>query len=83
MAAPWVDQWDEAQRAWLELGQRMGWCSAPVCATHDGLPSTREDVLRWDEGGDPCEHAVRLWHYGEEAWLPGGYEDPGTNREGR
>lgn len=30
-----MDFWD-----WLEYGKRLGWCTEPVCATHDGIPGT-------------------------------------------
>jgi len=49
---------------WLELGIQNGYCSEPVCNTHDGLPSTEEEDQEWEEGYDPCVPAVRL--------LPGG-----------
>lgn len=46
---------------WVKHGETKGWCSEPVCVTHDGLPSTDEEIAEWEDGGDPCEHAVRLW----------------------
>ena len=46
---------------WLLLGINNGWISRPVCSTHDGLPSTRDEDIEWDEGGDPCVYAVRLF----------------------
>jgi hypothetical protein len=42
---------------WLEIGWRNGWCSAPVCAVHDGLPMTVFE----EEEDDPCIHVVRLY----------------------
>jgi hypothetical protein len=46
---------------WLNIGIDNGWCSMPVCATHDGLPGTIEENSEWEEGGDPCQVAVRIW----------------------
>ncbi len=47
---------------WLQIGIDNGWISKPVCVTHEGLPSSDEEAIAWDEGFDPCEFAVRLWH---------------------
>jgi hypothetical protein len=48
---------------WLEIGMKEGYCSSPVCNTHDGLPSSEEEDAEWEDGGDPCVPAVRLfWH---------------------
>jgi hypothetical protein len=38
----------------------LGYCTRPVCATHDGLPSTDEEDAEWEDGYDPCVAAVRL-----------------------
>jgi hypothetical protein len=46
---------------WLEIGMDLGYCSEPVCNTHDGLPSTPEEDEMWEDGGDPCVPAVRLY----------------------
>ena len=45
---------------WLRLGIERGYCSEPVCHTHDGLPYTEEEETEWEVGFDPCLHAVRL-----------------------
>lgn len=50
------------QDEWIDLGVEQGWCSQPVCATHDGVPNTFDEDAEWDEGGDPCQHVVRLWN---------------------
>ncbi len=42
---------------WLETGHRNGWCGAPVCVPHDGIPTTEEE----DEDIDMCLHVVRLY----------------------
>ncbi len=46
---------------WLKLGIERGWCSEPVCSTHDGLPSTDAEGVQWEQGYDPCVPAVRLY----------------------
>lgn len=45
---------------WLEAGVEAGWVMRPTCATHDGLPTTRAEEDEFEEGGDPCIHALRL-----------------------
>ena len=47
---------------WLTAGIKYGYCSEPVCNTHDGLPSTPEEEEEWEQGLDPCVPAVRLWN---------------------
>jgi hypothetical protein len=44
---------------WLEFGIRQGFCSAPVCSTHDGIPTTVGEDEEWGESGDPCVHVIR------------------------
>lgn len=46
---------------WMEIGIRKGWAGAPVCYTHDGLPTTEAEDEAWVEGDDPCLHIVRLY----------------------
>ena len=46
---------------WMAEGIKSGWCGPPVCATHDGYPTTvDEDDELWD-GGEPCFHVSRLY----------------------
>lgn len=45
---------------WLTYGIEQGYCSKPVCNTHEGLPSTPEEDDMWEDGWDPCVFAVRL-----------------------
>jgi hypothetical protein len=45
---------------WLELGINNSWCGPPVCYTHDGLPTTEDEDLEFDEL-DPCIHIIRLY----------------------
>ena len=45
---------------WLELGIGFGFCSEPVCDTHDGVPMNKEETAAFEEGLDPCIPVVRL-----------------------
>lgn len=47
---------------WLANGIEKGWISDPYCVTHDGgLEYMSEEELEdWDQGGDPCQHVVRI-----------------------
>jgi hypothetical protein len=50
------------QYEWLQYGIKHGFCSEIVCNTHDGLPSSgEEEDAEWEEGGDPCVPAVRIF----------------------
>lgn len=51
-----MDIWE-----WIEYGCAQGWCSEPVCATHDGIPDTPDEAGEWEAGADPCQHVLRLW----------------------
>lgn len=53
----WTDMTFEQ---WLELGQGRGFCTKPVCATHEGIPNIGDEEAQWEDGGDPCQPAVRL-----------------------
>ena len=44
---------------WLKYGIQEGYCSPPVCSTHDGLPTTMAEDQAFGDGGDPCIHVVR------------------------
>jgi hypothetical protein len=46
---------------WVREGFKRGWCGPPVCAIHDGLPSTEYEDEATDEGYDPCLHVLRLY----------------------
>jgi hypothetical protein len=46
---------------WLAIGIDKKWVSDVACLTHNGLENTEEEEKEWDEGGDPCQHAVRVW----------------------
>ena len=43
---------------WLALGIKRGFCGPPVCSTHDGIPTSEEEDLEWEEY-DPCVHVIR------------------------
>lgn len=42
---------------WIAYGRRSGWCGPPVCATHDGVPTTEAEY----DDFDLCHHVVRLY----------------------
>lgn len=44
--------------SWVQHGMDSGWCGPPVCATHDGVP-TSADEDDWDF--DICVHLIRLY----------------------
>jgi len=46
---------------WMTYGIKQGWCGAPVCYTHDGLPMSNEEDVEFGEGQDPCMHIVRMY----------------------
>ena len=46
---------------WIKVRIENNWCGAPVCYTHDGLPTTIDEDNMFDEGDDPCMHIVRLY----------------------
>jgi len=54
---------------WISTGIKNGWVSQPVCSTHDGIPTTHAEDLEWEEGGDPCIYAVRLFSDESERML--------------
>ena len=47
--------------AWLNQGIDEGWVTEPFCNTHDLDPAMgEEEQAEWDEGGDPCQHVLRI-----------------------
>lgn len=46
---------------WLKVGYENGWCGAPVCYTHDGLPTSEAEDNVWMEDDDICMHIIRLY----------------------
>jgi hypothetical protein len=46
---------------WARIGYESGWCSPPMCYTHDGPPFTATEDEEMNEGNDPCIHVVRLY----------------------
>jgi hypothetical protein len=51
---------------WIVIGMNSGWCSPPLCETHDGVPQTKAEEEQWEEGGDPCIHVIRLFDSPED-----------------
>lgn len=51
---------------WLKYGKERGWCSDPVCDTHEGLPMSEPEKAVWDVD-DFCIYAVRLYRGDEVA----------------
>jgi hypothetical protein len=47
---------------WLQAGIDNGYCTKPVCSTHDGLPLTPQEEANYEDDGytDDCIPAVRL-----------------------
>lgn len=52
---------------WANWGWERGWCSPPVCVTHDGLPTSDEEEEQIMEGDDICVHVIRLYEDGQTA----------------
>jgi len=46
---------------WVLHGVNAGYCSLPVCGTHDGSPLSPEEQAMFEDGWDPCVPIVRLW----------------------
>lgn len=50
---------------WLRVGIENGFCTEPICQTHDVVPMHETEERAWDEGSDPCCLVVRLGSYDE------------------
>jgi hypothetical protein len=46
---------------WAKVGYQNGWCSPPVCYSHDGVPMTATEIEELDTGEEPCLHVIRLY----------------------
>ncbi len=46
---------------WAKVGYEAGWCSPPVCYSHDGVPMTATEIEELDAGEEPCLHVIRLY----------------------
>jgi hypothetical protein len=46
---------------WVRVGYEAGWCSPPVCYSHDGVPMTATEIEELDAGEEPCLHVIRLY----------------------
>lgn len=51
---------------WMRYGISKGWCGAPVCYTHDGMPMSLDEDDQFGDGGDPCIHIVRMYENEED-----------------
>ena len=51
---------------WARIGYESGWCSPPMCYTHDGLPLTAGEEEELNEGHDPCIYIIRLYESVEQ-----------------
>jgi hypothetical protein len=45
---------------WIEYGIKQGWCGPPVCYTHDGVPTTQDEDVDFEQY-DPCVTIVRMY----------------------
>jgi len=45
---------------WVKVGFDNGWVGAPICETHDGLPTTASEDEEFEEG-DPCVNIMRVY----------------------
>ena len=50
---------------WLQAGIQHNFVGAPVCYTHDGLPTSEAEDEEFSEG-DPCLHILRLYENVEQ-----------------
>lgn len=50
---------------WIEYGIENEFCSNIFCNTHDGIPMAETEWVIFDEGQDPCQHAVRIGNEAE------------------
>ena len=46
---------------WLKYGIEQGFCGPPVCYTHDGIPTSEEEDLEWEDS-DPCIPVIRPYY---------------------
>lgn len=47
--------------SWFAIGREHGYCSLPICNTHDAVPISEQEEMEWEDGGDPCAYVVRLY----------------------
>lgn len=52
---------------WANWGWEQGWCSPPVCVTHDGLPLSENEEEELLDGEDNCVHIIRLYEDSQTA----------------
>lgn len=46
---------------WIEQGITRGWCSPPVCGSHEDVPTAEWEDELTDEGHELCQTVVRLY----------------------
>lgn len=46
---------------WLAQGWTAGYVGPPICATHDGVPTSEAEDEQVEDGDDPCVHVLRLY----------------------
>lgn len=46
---------------WLAYGTQKGWVSEGFCAMHDTPPLADDENDLFEDGGDPCVPALRVW----------------------
>jgi len=65
---------------WLKYGIEQGFCGPPVCSTHDGIPTSEEEDLEWEEY-DPCVHVIRPYESSEHKATVEENHSPSTWRD--
>jgi hypothetical protein len=60
-----VKAYDMTADEWLKYGWERGYCSPPVCYTHDGLPMSEEECEEFFDN-DPCVHIIRMYEDQEQ-----------------
>lgn len=51
---------------WIDYGIKNGWCTAPICYTHEGLPVNEREEKDFEEGFDPCVVIMRMTENADE-----------------
>jgi hypothetical protein len=47
--------------AWIRYGIEQGWCGPPCCVPLDGIGIPASEEGEYNDGCDPCYHALRLY----------------------
>lgn len=51
--------WAQRQHAWIAIGIKEGFASAPCCAQCDGISATINEM---EEEDPPCIYTMRIYH---------------------